>query len=183
MIYLSILEKLPKKLAHSLIRFAPPSFQSKERIVRHIYTPLNININTRQLKPNFLQFRFNEKTRKNELSCNRLEFDSLKNLRAIGIKNERPSTKANYYGLACTNVNLILSVNSNYTINFTPIFDSIPINFTHCDIHDNGNDPIKNGEPLSSKMSLEREIFIKKWNAFIDESKFITKDLISSPKI
>lgn len=108
MIYLSILEKLPKKLAHSLIRFAPPSFQSKERIVRHIYTPLNININTRQLKPNFLQFRFNEKTRKNELSCNRLEFDSLKNLRAIGIK---------------------------------------------------------------------------KWNAFIDESKFITKDLISSPKI
>ncbi len=79
----------------------PNIFIKSERIIRHIYTTKNINPNNNTLKSNFVQFRFNPETGKNELSCNRFEFDTIENCRLLGIHNEDLQYNRIYYGLGC----------------------------------------------------------------------------------
>lgn len=158
----------------------PSKFCFTERIVRHIYSPQNINPKERTIKANFLQFRYNERTKKNELSCNRFEIDSIRILRDLGHTFERPQNKAEYFGFGCTSVQWIRKFN-NYRIWFTPILTETPKNYSHCDIYDEGNPPIIKGEPLPAKMSYEREVFLKAWRPYVDIPQLITKELIQPP--
>lgn len=177
--FFRILEKLPPKLTSWLARKFMTSFQQNERIIRHIYSPLNINPTTNTLKANFLQFRYNEKTKENELSCSRFELEALHRTRSFGKSHSRP--KAEYYGFACSSVFHIQST-KQYIIRFTPILDIPEPAYFHSDIYDRGNPPIRKGEALSSKMALERELFLTNWKPFIDCENLIRKSYIQPPR-
>lgn len=157
----------------------PTLFFKKERIVRHIYSPHNFNLSTRKLKPNILQFTFNQNTQKNELSCNRLELESLSHCRMIGKHNARPP-KNEYFGFACTNKDLIRK-HQAYSLFYSPMFNRNVLNYTHSNIYDNGNPPVQIGAALSSKMSIEREMFLKIWVPYMDEERLIQKKFIEAP--
>lgn len=157
----------------------PESFSDDERIVRHIYSPENINVKSNTLKVNFLKFRFNDETDKNELSCNRFDFDSIDHLRALG-ETYAKQRSGKYYGLACTKV-VYINSEHGYTLKFTPFIDGEINNHSHCDIYDEGNPPFRKGEPLPASVSLQIEGFLKKWNAHLDSDNSLTQDSISAP--
>lgn len=155
-------------------------FLTDERIVRHIYTPQNFNPATKKLRANLLQFRYNNKTGKNELSCNRIEIESLSHCREVGKFNARPNQKADYYGLACSSVRLIQH-NSNFVLCYSPVKHGELDNYSHCDIWDEGNPPIVKGQALSASMNLEREEFLKKWKTHFDIETLLSKDMLDAP--
>jgi len=99
----------------------------------------------------------------------------------IGKHNARPP-KNTYYGIACTNVSLIKQ-HEPYSLFYSPMYNREVLNYTHSDINDSGNPPVEAGVSPSAKMLLEREIFIKKWNAFIDDEQLKYKAKIQPPVI
>ena len=159
----------------------PKLFFKKERIIRHVYSPHNINIKTRKLKSNFLQFVYNPATQKNELSCNRFELETLYHSRRVGKQHAIPP-KREYFGFACTNV-LIIKQNDNYSLFYSPVLKNRIWNYTHSDIYDNGRPPIPKGEALSAEMQLEREKFLKNWSAYFDNEPLIKKNYVNPPNI
>lgn len=145
-------------------RIFPNLFFKKERIIRIIYSPRNINPNTKNLKANFIQFRLGKSSEKHELSCNRFEIDTLINCRRRGKENSDSTFKRNFYGYGCTSVALI-RLDDNYSLKYTPNF---PDNHSHCDIyHDVVND-LQSGEANPAEINYQKEIFLKKWKAYED---------------
>lgn len=74
-------------------KIKPTLFHKKERIVRHIYSPYSFNDKTNQLRPNFLQFVFQDESQKNELSSTRFEVETLNHCRIVGKHHSDPSKK------------------------------------------------------------------------------------------
>lgn len=173
------MEKLPTKLIVWLGNRRPEKFFKNERIVRHIYSPHNFNTNTKKLKANFLQFAFNEQHNEYELSCNRLELETLRHCRAIGKINARPP-KHEYYGFACSSVDIIRSY-SNYSMYYSPLVNKGLFNYSHCDVYDRGSSIMTEGEARTAKINLEREQFLKAWATYIDAEHLIQKMFITPP--
>jgi len=86
----------------------------------------------------------------------------------IGVLNARPP-KNEYYGIACSKVCMIFSINK-YEIFHTPLLNKSVLNYSHCDIYDTGNPPIPKGEALSAKMSYEREEMVKIWSVYMHDA-------------
>ncbi len=84
----------------------------------------------------------------------------------------------NYYGLAATNVQQILSLD-DYQLNFTPFLDFNPKNYFHCDVYDNSNLQPKPGVAASAEMNLRTEEFKKIWIAFHDKEMKLQKSDIT----
>jgi len=178
-IFFQILEKFPTRLVVWLGTKYPGKFFHDERIVRHIYSPHNFNPNTRKLKANFLKFVLNHETNEYELSCNRFELETLRHCRAIGKINARPP-KHQYYGFACSNVRIITSY-PNYSMFYSPLRNKGLYNYSHSDVYDRGSSVMTEGEARTAKINLERELFLKAWETYIDLEHLIQKMFVSAP--
>jgi hypothetical protein len=151
-------------------------FSNNERIVRIIYNPNTINPSNHNLKANFVSFRYNPKTGKHELSCNRIEIDTLDNLRLLGTIFHPPGGA--YYGLACIKASAVCSV-EGLELAYTPILDKNPKNPSHCDIYDNTiSHPDLIGEAQDAEIRHKRLVFVKLWKAYKDDGT-LTEDIIT----
>lgn len=151
-------------------------FSSSERIVRHIYSPENID-KKNQLRSNFVRFRFNPYTQKQELSCNRLEIDTVDNLVYLGKNLEERLLNDKFYGFGCITVERIES-NENFDIAYTPLCECHPPNLSHCDIYDNNiYDNEIDSETRLAKITNLRARFVKQWRLFEYKSDLIAETL------
>ena len=173
-----ILSFLPRYWTSYFLKKFPNFFFRKERIVRAIYSEKNINQKNNTLKANFVQFRYNPKTGKNELSSNRFELETIENCRLLGRLNEDPQYDRNYYGLACIGVSSIKEF-QEYTLKFTPVLDSEPKNYSHCDIYDDSIPLIQVGQALPPTVSYQKEQFKKRWHPYRDNGdlSFVKKQI------
>lgn len=73
-----------------------------------------------------------------------------------------------YYGIGCTNVNLIRELN-DFNLSFTPNSKESPKHFFHCDILDDFNYNQISGEASSAEVNLRRELLKEKFEAYKDE--------------
>ncbi len=151
-------------------------FLEDERIVRFIYSIVNINPNTNKLRKNFVQFLTNKETGKNELSCIRFEFETIENCRFLAKHFSNPPYNRNYYGLACVSVRGI-NEHENYELKHTPI-TTPPESLYHCDVYDNSISLIEKGAALPPEVNLERDIFLNRWKSFEDKGDSFSKELI-----
>ena len=161
-------------------RKMPRRFFKKERIVRHIYSPYSFNEKTNELRHCFLNFVFQEENQKNELSCNRLEMETLSHCREVGEHHAQPTSKRNYYGFACTSVDLVTKT-PLYSLLYSPTDKKGILNYSHSDIYYNIA-PIpkgEKGEALAAKLSHDKEIFLKDWLPYIDREDLIKKKYIT----
>ncbi len=157
----------------------PYLFHSEERIVRIVFSPKQINEKTNALKANFIHFRLNNKTCKNELSSSRIELEKLEFLRRFGKLTEDPNNKRNFYGFACTSVKQIR--NLDYIIKFTPnTFEEIK-NLFHTDILDTYNIAVGNpGEAEKAGTNLRNDDFMEIWNSYKDSTSLSKEKLLAS---
>ncbi len=147
----------------------PHSFFREERIIRHVFSPQNINLNKNILKPNFLNFAFQKRSGKYELSCNRLEIETIDHCLEVGHYIASTKKKDKLYGIACTNVESILN-KKRFKIAFTPFRNEHINNYSHCDIYDLGNPPLASvqiGEPEETEVVIQKQIFLKQWQLSI----------------
>lgn len=151
----------------------PSLFYKGERIIRIIYSPRNINPNTKGLKPNWVGFKYQAESQKYELSCNRFEIDTIKNCRSLGNKNQDPIYKRNFYGYGCTSVANILNY-SEHSLKYTPDY---PSNFSHCDLYDDEMSAIVNEEATDAAVRYRKEQFIKIWLAYEDSNSLKKSDI------
>lgn len=150
---------------------SPNLFSDNERIVRNIYSPKTVNPNNNNLKANFVAFSFQAKSGKYELSCNRLEIDTMDNLRLLGAHYAPP--KSAYYGVACISVQLIKTL-KGLDLASTPILDRTPQNPSHCDIYDYTIPPP--GElyvASDAEVNYRRSVFVKLWKAYKDDGTLL----------
>lgn len=171
---------LPKPLVSYLVKIFLPDFSKEERIVRVIYSEYNINPKNNSLKSNFFRFDENEKTKKFELSCIRFEFENLEFCRIFGVNNQNPQYKRNYYGLACTNAEAIIHNLNGYDLKFTPILDSLPKNYFHCDIYDNIKVSSQIGVANNAEINARTDELKKKWKVYHDDQFALKKEHILS---
>lgn len=145
----------------------PELFLKNERIIRHI-TDAHYNPTTKKLRSNFVGFALNiNGSKKYELSCNRFEMEDITHCHFIGKINVPPDKK--YLGFACTTVSAVKE-NPNYSFFYSPMFNKeIYLNYSHSDVYDNSLPGVPKhelGEALTSKVNLDREVFIKKWKVY-----------------
>lgn len=145
----------------------PDIIADEERIVRFIYSEKNINPRNNSLRLNFVQFRANENTGKNELSCTRFDFDTIENCRLLGKYYSDPAHDRQYFGLACIKAASIRK-HKNYELHYAPQLETHPKHIFHCDIYDNSIPLIQDGVALPPEATSEREIFKKRWVSYKD---------------
>jgi hypothetical protein len=108
--------------------------------------------------------RPNDLSGKNELSCNRLELDSIQNLTELGESN-RPHNKT-LYGFGCTSIGLLKEW-KEIEVRFTPDFDSKPPNPSHVDIYAGEiNAALNIGEAQEASENYKRESFKEIWKPY-----------------
>lgn len=151
-------------------------FDSKERIVRIIYSTKQVDPKTKDLKPQLFHFRLNPDTGKLELSTLRYELANLNFIREIGPIANDASQKRIYYGLACAKVAELLAL-KEYSIAFTPNLKEEPKNPFHCDIYDNVGVPPEKGVARSAQDNLRTDNLKKLWSCYSD-GEIINKDIV-----
>ena len=102
----------------------PSEFSKSEKIVRSIFSPINLNKAGTRLLPN----AFRSPPGIDEVSVNRLTYTNADFCKQHGKSIENPGAKRSFFGLALLYVNQILSTGSK--IEYTPK----PDNIYHSDI-------------------------------------------------
>ena len=74
----------------------PLFIEDKERIVRSIFSPINVNLKNHSLRTN----AFKSPAEIDEVSVNRLDYSNADFCKSLSKKIEDPSNKRNYFGLA-----------------------------------------------------------------------------------
>lgn len=170
---------MPKNWASYLVKVFLTTFLDNERIVRIIYSEQNINPRNKTLKNNFFKFDLNSETNKLELSCLRFELESISFCRKFGKATENPLYKRNYYGLGCTLPRFVNELDQ-YEFKFSPILNSDPKNYFHCDIYDNFGYNIEIGEAKSAEINYRIEKLKEKWKVNEDKDGVLKdEDVIS----
>ena len=162
----------------SLLKIWPRKFFKNERIIRHIYTA-HCNKSKSSLRANFVAFALNEESGKYELSCNRLEMTALNYCNRLGRINTPKDS--NFEGFACTNV-LTITEFVDFSLYYSPLINKRVLNYSHSDIYHNklpGIPKHELGEVLTSEINLQRNEFVKKWNAYFNSATIIQKSFIT----
>lgn len=102
----------------------PINFSESERIVRSVFSPVNLNRAGTRLLPN----AFRSPPGIDEVSVNRLSYADTDFCKRHGKSIENPEAKRSFFGLALLYVKQIIATNS--TIDYTPK----PDNIYHSDI-------------------------------------------------
>lgn len=107
----------------------PTIIDDKEKIVRSIFSPVNVNIKTNKLRPN----SFRSPAGIDEVSVNRLDFSNANFCKNISKEIENPSNKRTYFGLAVLIAKEIRDLKANVV--YSPIIEpEADINPYHSDI-------------------------------------------------
>ncbi|MFN8257702.1 MAG: hypothetical protein U0W24_18550 [Bacteroidales bacterium] len=129
-----------------------------EKIVRSIFTPINISKDQKTIKSN----AFKPPADSDEVSVNRLNFTNCDFCKAISKRIEMPLSDRNYFGLALLYANEIKDCNAD--LEYTPKLDNI----YHADIKIGFI--VKKGEPLPSEFQQKVNNLTKKARLFKDEN-------------
>lgn len=154
-------------------------FFNDERIVRLIYSKQNINPKENKLKANFIRFRYNSETRKNELSCNRFELENIDYCRFLGNHFQDPAQERAYYGIGCTKVSYIKSFDV-LTLKYTPSLKNKPLNYSHSDVYHEMENADQQGVANSAQLNVLKDEFIRLWQPYQDNGG-LTKENIQPP--
>lgn len=97
----------------------------------------------------------------------------------LGKLRSQPEYKRNYYGIACTTIEKIKSL--NYSAAFTPIINESPKNYTHTDLYDFFDYQIQVGVANNAEVNLIRHSFKQIWSPHKDEGSDYVHHKISAP--
>lgn len=136
----------------------PHEFSEDEKIVRSIFSPINLKKDGTGLKPN----AFRPPAGIDEVSVNRLSYTNTDFCKRHGKSIENPSARRSFFGLALLYVNQILSTGSE--IKYTPKSDNI----YHADIKI-GFIPVK-GQPLPPEFQKKVKELTEKSKLFRDNN-------------
>ena len=117
----------------------PNEIPDSERIVRIIYSPMNIKEKTNRIKSNF----FVSPKNKDEVSVLRLDYTTPDFCKELGKKNQSPDKMRSYYGLARIDASEIRSVRA----------DVIASGIKHVEVHAD----IVIGEIVTEDMPISKE--------------------------
>lgn len=136
----------------------PHEFSDSEKIVRSIFSPINLKKDGTGLNPN----AFRSPAGIDEVSVNRLSHTNADFCKRHGKSIENPNANRSFCGLALLYVNQILSTGSE--IKYTPKSDNI----YHADIKI-GFIPVK-GQPLPSQFQKKVKELAEKSKLFRDDN-------------
>jgi hypothetical protein len=107
----------------------PKRISDSERIVRAVFSPINVNPKTKKLKSN----TFRSPAGKDEVSVTRLDFAGADFCKNFSVQIQNPNSDRGYFGLGVLNGSEIYSTDSDVV--FTPILKpKTPENPYHADI-------------------------------------------------
>jgi hypothetical protein len=109
----------------------------------------------------------------------RFDFVTLEFCRLFGESTADPSYKRDYFGLACTSVELIRTLNG-YGLKYTPDAKSNPPNLFHCDIYDYLASQVNKGVAMPPNLNHRINEFKKLWRPH-EHTNTLTKDLVQPP--
>lgn len=135
----------------------PNTIENKEKMLRNIFSPININPKKNTLKTN----AFRPPANSDEISVNRLDYTNIDFCRELAINDQRPLDKRSFFGFAMINVENIR--NSGADVVYSPIKDK---NLYHSDIKI-GHIMVKGEQPPSEIAEIIRKL-TKKSKLYID---------------
>ncbi len=139
----------------------PELVDNKEKIIRTIYSPSNVNPRTNKLKANV----FKSPPEIDEVSVNRLDYTTPDFCKKIGRRGENPNSKRNYYGFAILNADEIRSLNSEVV--YSPILEPVEKkNIFHADIKIGFNSIT--GVELPAEFKFKVDSLVKKARFYVD---------------
>lgn len=126
---LKLLEGIFRKTKPTQLIQIPDDISESEKIVRSVFSPININPKTKKLKSN----TFKSPSGKDEVSVTRLDYAGADFCKNFGIQIQNPNFGRGFFGLGVLDGSEIYSTDSD--IVFTPILKpNLPENPYHADI-------------------------------------------------
>ena len=135
----------------------PNNIDDNERLLRNVFSPININVKKNILKTN----AFRPPSNSDEISVNRLNHTTIDFCRKLGVKDQNPDNKRAFFGFAEISAENVKICGAD--IVYSPIKDK---NIFHADIKI-GHIMVKGEQPPSEIASIIREL-TKKSNLHID---------------
>jgi len=158
---LELLKGIFRKVKSPRQLHIPKSLSGYEKIVRSVFSPININMKSKKLKSNTLR----SPAGKDEVSVTRLEFTNADFCKNFSLQIQNPSIGRGNFGPGVLNGFDIYSTGSN--IIFTPILKpNIPENSFQADIKI-GFIAVK-GEPLPAEFQYKVDQIIQKCRFYED---------------
>lgn len=121
------ISKLFKGILPTSKRDIPSEIVDSEKIVRAVYSPVNLDKKRRRLNNNF----YKPPNDSDEVSVNRLDYTTFHFLKELALRFENTESRRNYFGFAELNASTIRSV--DFDVVYSPIIKPVE-NLFHSDI-------------------------------------------------
>jgi len=141
----------------------PPTIDNKEKIVRNIYSPINLSKNGKKISYNL----YKPLAGTDEVSVNRLDYIATSFLKKLAKKNQNKEKGREYYGFS------LLKAHKIREHNFNIMYSPIKSNPFHSDIKIRYI--VKKGKPLPPEISSKLKKMILDSKIYIDPAPDVEK--------